>query len=195
MEANYLRQSVGPVLADAFASLYAHGIDSHNDPTHPHKDPIGFVGRYLLEHDRVQKESALAILKKQPLLELQKLLAEKKVEYSFIRNQTYNELKRTLEERETRKEEEKKRLEDELQEKLRLETEETIRNLTAPKEDTEEKETIEVKDIKENKDIEEEDEEEEGLNEKEELVEDSLAENPSIEDQPVEIQDNETGAD
>ncbi|KAJ3414330.1 hypothetical protein HDV05_006698 [Chytridiales sp. JEL 0842] len=50
MDANYLKFSVGPLLHEAITTLLAHyePSDSANN-----LDPVDFIGRYLINHDKV----------------------------------------------------------------------------------------------------------------------------------------------
>lgn len=121
MDANYLKQSVGPLLADALASLYAYGIDTHNDPFHPHKDPISFIGKYFLEFDNAHKSASEYDVEHNKLKELQEKLNLQGMIYKMDQRQLVSDLQKALNEREIQKQLKFQREKEE--ERLRIEAE------------------------------------------------------------------------
>lgn len=55
MDANYLKQTVGPLLASALSALITYGYDSTSSGPRGF-DAITFIGEYLLHHDKSQKK-------------------------------------------------------------------------------------------------------------------------------------------
>lgn len=59
MDTNYLKQTVGPILSSALASLITYGYDSTSAGPRG-LDAITFIGEYLLHHDESLKKVAVA---------------------------------------------------------------------------------------------------------------------------------------
>ncbi|KAJ3190182.1 hypothetical protein HDU85_000473 [Gaertneriomyces sp. JEL0708] len=57
MDSNYLKQTVGPVLASGLASLITHGYDTASSGPRG-LDAITYLGEYLLHHDRSTQQIA-----------------------------------------------------------------------------------------------------------------------------------------
>ncbi|KAI9012980.1 hypothetical protein BC832DRAFT_548525 [Gaertneriomyces semiglobifer] len=57
MDSNYLKQTVGPVLASGLASLITHGYDTASSGPRG-LDAITYLGEYLLHHDRSMQQIA-----------------------------------------------------------------------------------------------------------------------------------------
>lgn len=104
MDSQYLKSSVGPILASALTQLYAYGINTHDDPTHPHRDPIGFLGRYLLDYDAALKDMARDAAQKQHLDSLQRQIAATSAHYKDNWGAVVGQLDVFLSQRELEKE-------------------------------------------------------------------------------------------
>lgn len=100
METQYLKQNIGQQLTEALNALYTYSLNTQKSQSHPHTDPIGFIGRHLLEQDRVFKD---ILASKKQVAEIDAL--KKKIEaqdgaYTSARNSVMGDLKRKLEKRE-----------------------------------------------------------------------------------------------
>jgi uncharacterized membrane protein YgaE (UPF0421/DUF939 family) len=113
MEAVYLQNSVGKELASALAALHSYGLNSHTDPSQPLKDPIAFLGNYLLEKTRVEQEILNSKASREPLLSMIESMAETTKTYTAQRRVTLISLAKELETREVAKDTLRKIQEDE----------------------------------------------------------------------------------
>jgi hypothetical protein len=56
MDTQYVKTTVGPVLAEALASLLLHYPPTPQKPEDTMVDPIAYIGRYLLHHAESNKQ-------------------------------------------------------------------------------------------------------------------------------------------
>ncbi|KAL3897626.1 MAG: hypothetical protein SGCHY_003292 [Lobulomycetales sp.] len=122
-ESAYLQKNVGSELASALAALHSFGLNSHNDPSHPLKDPIAFLGNYLLEQTRVEQEIVKSQVEREPLVEMMSKLDRSSYIYKSRRKNTLESLAKELEAREVAKESMRKLQEVEEEQALLLEKE------------------------------------------------------------------------
>jgi hypothetical protein len=104
MEAVYLQNNVGKELASALAALHTFGLNSHTDPSQPLKDPIAFLGNYLLEKTRVEQDILQSRAALEPLLGMMQKMKETTQTIQTKRRATLTSLERELEVREAKRE-------------------------------------------------------------------------------------------
>lgn len=120
MEANYLKQHVGKELTAALSALYNYGLNTHSDTSHPHKDPISFIARHLLETTRVKNEIVSENISREPFVKMQANMIEKTRQYKEKRQIALDQLKIVLAAREEVKENARRAKEEEEEEKRGL---------------------------------------------------------------------------
>ncbi|KAJ3087569.1 hypothetical protein HK102_010755 [Quaeritorhiza haematococci] len=140
MDAQYLKQTVGPILALATADLFSHGIHKEaDDPTHPHRNPIQFLGRYLLHWDAAQKSVAKQASEQTAISDIaQKVTSRRKIEQE-LRQKVLGQMMKHLEERELERQRKKEAEEEEARRKKQQEEEEKAKELAMQKALEEEK--------------------------------------------------------
>jgi hypothetical protein len=99
MEAVYLQNNIGKELASALAALHTYGLNSHTDPSQPLKDPIAFLGSYLLEKTRVEQEILASKAAREPVLAMLETMKETTKTYTSRRRATLTSLALELETR------------------------------------------------------------------------------------------------
>jgi hypothetical protein len=140
MEAVYLQNNVGKELASALAALHTYGLNNHTDPSQPLKDPIAFLGNYLLEKTRVEQSILASAASREPLLAMMDTMTETTQTYTKRRKNTLTSLQRELDAREVQKEEMAKIKEAEENAAAEEEEEKTV-----AEEKTEEEEAVVIK--------------------------------------------------
>jgi hypothetical protein len=125
MEAQYLQNSVGPILSEAIAKLFQHRIQDTNHP----QDPIDFIGSYLLHHAATQAQFKKEQGHDARISDIQEALHKEKDEIAdrmkFVREATVHIAQQRIEklERIKREEEERIKLEQERLEREKQEAE------------------------------------------------------------------------
>ncbi|KAI8827099.1 uncharacterized protein EV422DRAFT_25880 [Fimicolochytrium jonesii] len=92
MDADYLKQTVGPLVASALSSLVTYGYDATASYPRGH-DPITFIAEYLIHHDKAAKNVAVHKKYRADLASLQSAFAAAEAQEKEARLRMEEEIK------------------------------------------------------------------------------------------------------